>query len=124
MSDAIISTSLEQTGELFLGQPVLVRQQEIPSGSIYKSSKSRAKLSLALSLVFGHSSSAIMNDLFMTFTSRLKVDAKFNVFISSQIGSQWRTILGHPQLIERMGICILSLAHGSEHRGSDVNCIL
>ena len=47
-----------------------------------------------------------------------------NVFISSEIGSQWRTILGHPQLIECMGICILSLAHGSEQRGSDVICIL
>ena len=47
-----------------------------------------------------------------------------NVFISSEIGSQWRTILGHPQLIECMGICILSLAHGSEERGSDVICIL
>ena len=41
-----------------------------------------------------------------------------DVFISSQIGSQSRTILGHPQLIERMGICILSLAHGSEQRVS------
>ena len=40
-----------------------------------------------------------------------------NVFISSEIGSQWRTILGHPiKLIECMGICILSLAHGSEQR--------
>ena len=47
-----------------------------------------------------------------------------NVFISSEIGSQWRTILGHPQLIECMGICILSLAHGSEQRGSDVIYIL
>ena len=28
-----------------------------------------------------------------------------NVFISSEIGSQWQTILGHPQLIECMGIC-------------------
>ena len=43
-----------------------------------------------------------------------------NVFISSEIGSQWRTILGHPQLIECMGIRVLSLAHGSELRGSDV----
>ena len=47
-----------------------------------------------------------------------------NVFINSEIGSQWRTILGRPQLIECMGICILSLAHGSEKRGSDVICIL
>ena len=62
--------------------------------------------------------SAIMNDLFKTCTSRLKVDA--NVFISSEIGLRWRTILGHPQLIE----CILSLAHGSEQRGSDVIFIL
>ena len=58
----------------------------------------------------------------MTFTSRLKVDAK--CVISSEIGSQWRTILGHPQLNECMGICILSLAHGSEQRGSDAICIL
>ena len=42
------------------------------------------------------------------------------MFISIEIGSLWRTILGHPQLIECMGICILSLAHGSEQRGSDV----
>ena len=47
-----------------------------------------------------------------------------NMFVSSKIGSQWRTILGHPQLTECMGICILSLAHGSEQRGSDVICIL
>ena len=38
-----------------------------------------------------------------------------NVFVSSEIGSQWRTILGHPQLI--VGICILSLAHGSGKKG-------
>ena len=31
-----------------------------------------------------------------------------------------RTILGHPQLTECMGIGVLSLAHGSELRGSDV----
>ena len=40
-----------------------------------------------------------------------------NVLISSEIGSQWRTILGHPQLIECMRICLLSLAHGSEKKG-------
>ena len=40
-----------------------------------------------------------------------------NVFISSEIGSQWRTNLGHPQLIEYMGICILSLARGSGKKG-------
>ena len=44
-----------------------------------------------------------------------------NVFISSEIGSQWRTILGHPQLIEYMGICVLGLARGSDLRGSDVS---
>ena len=50
-----------------------VRLQEIPSRWIYKnSSKNRAKLSPLLDIF----SSAIMNDLFMTFTSRLKVDAK------------------------------------------------
>ena len=47
-----------------------------------------------------------------------------NVFISSEIRSQWRTILRHPQLIECMVICILILAHGSERRGSDVIRIL
>ena len=36
-----------------------------------------------------------------------------NVLISSKIGSEWRFILGHPQLIECMGSCVLSLAHGS-----------
>ena len=46
-----------------------------------------------------------------------------NVLISSEIGSQWQTILGHPQLFECMGICILSLVHGSEQKGSDVICI-
>ena len=28
--------------------------------------------------------------------------------------------MGHPQLIECMGICVLSLAHGSELNGPDV----
>ena len=42
------------------------------------------------------------------------------VLNSSEIGSEWRTILGHPQLIECIGICVVSLAHGSELRGSDV----
>ena len=51
----------------------VVRLQEIPSGSINRnSSTNRAKLRLVLDIF----SSAIMNDLFMTFTSRLKVDAK------------------------------------------------
>ena len=51
----------------------VVRLQEIPSGSMYKnSSKNRAKLSLVLDIF----SSAIMNDLSTTLTSRLKVDAK------------------------------------------------
>ena len=43
-----------------------------------------------------------------------------NVLISSEIGSQWRTIFGHSQLIGCMDICVLSLAHESEQRGSDV----
>ena len=59
-----------------------------------------------------------MNNLTMTFTSRP------NVLISSEIGSGWQTIVGHPQLIECMGICVLSLVRGSELRGSDVICIL
>ena len=43
-----------------------------------------------------------------------------NVRISSEIGSEWRTTLGHPQLIECMGIRVLSLVHGPELGGSDV----
>ena len=43
-----------------------------------------------------------------------------DVLISSEIGSEWRFILGHPQLIECMDIFVLSLAHGSELRDSDV----
>ena len=39
---------------------------------------------------------------------------------SSKIGSEEWTILGHPQLIECMGICVLSLAHVSELRDSDI----
>ena len=52
----------------------VIRLQEIPFGWIYKNlSKNRAKLSLVFLDIFY---SAIMNNLFMTFTSRLKVDAK------------------------------------------------
>ena len=40
-----------------------------------------------------------------------------NVLISSEIGSVVN-YLGHPQLFECMGICVLSLTHGSELRGS------
>ena len=39
-------------------------------------------------------SSAIMNDLFMIFASRLRWMPR--VFVGSEIGSQWRPILGHP----------------------------
>ena len=35
-------------------------------------------------------------------------------------GSEWQTLLEHPLLIEWTGICVLSLVHGSELRGSDV----
>ena len=69
-------------------------------------------------LLLGIFSSAIMNNLVMTFTSRLKMDAR--VLTSSEIGSEWRTILGHPQLVECMSICVLNLAHRSELWGSDV----
>ena len=55
-----------------------------------------------------------MNDLTMTLTSRMPY-----VLISSKFGSDWRSILGHPQLIECMGICVLSMARVSELRGSD-----
>ena len=50
-----------------------VRLQEIPSGSVYKNS---SKIERNCRLFWDIFSSAIMNDLFMTFTSRLKVDAK------------------------------------------------
>ena len=94
---------------------IQVRLQEIPSGSSYKNlSKNREKLSL----VFGLFCRAILIDLTRTFTSRLKIDAKSAN--SSKIGSEEWTILGHPQLIECMGICVLSMAHGSERRGSNV----
>ena len=66
-------------------------------------------------------SSTIMNDLFMIFTSRLKVDAKC---VYQQ--SNWMTVanyFGTTPAAECMGICILSLAHGSEQRGSDVICV-
>ena len=54
-----------------------VRLQEIPSGSIYKkSSKNRANLSLFWVFFVDIFSSAIINYLVITFTSRLKVDAK------------------------------------------------
>ena len=43
-----------------------------------------------------------------------------NVLISSETGSVWRIILGHPQLIEFLGVCVLSLAHRSELRGSEI----
>ena len=43
-----------------------------------------------------------------------------NVLISREIGSEWRTILGHPQLIECMGTCVLNLDHECELKGSDV----
>ena len=44
-----------------------------------------------------------------------------NVLISIEIRLQWRTMLGHPQLIECIGICVLSLAHGSELRAKDIH---
>ena len=51
----------------------MVRLQEIHSGSSYKFSfKNRENLSL----VFGHFYSAIVNDLTMSFTSSLKMDAR------------------------------------------------
>ena len=42
-----------------------------------------------------------------------------NVLISNKIGSE-RRIISHPQLFECMGICVLSLMHGTELGGSDV----
>ena len=67
-------------------------------------------------------SSAIMNDLTMTFTFRLKMDA--NCAISSEIASEWRTVCGHPQLIECIGICLSSLALGSGLRVPMFFCIM
>ena len=43
-----------------------------------------------------------------------------NVLISSEIGSERRTVLEHSQLIECTDIRLLSLAHGSKLRGSNV----
>ena len=63
--------SLQAAGKL--GLQLLVRLHEIPSGLIYKySSKNRASCRLFFDIFI----STIMNDLFMTFASRLKVDAK------------------------------------------------
>ena len=48
-----------------------------------------------------------------------------NVLISSEIGSEWLIIPGHPEQIGCIAwVCVLSLAHGSEVRASDVICIL
>ena len=69
-----------------------VRLQEIPSGSSFKNS---AKNSENLLLVLDISISTKMKDLTMTFTSRLKMDAKCT--ISREIESVGRTILGHPK---------------------------
>ena len=44
-----------------------------------------------------------------------------NVLISSEIGSEGRTISGRRQLIECIGICVLNLAHTPELGSSDVN---
>ena len=38
---------------------------------------------------------------------------------SSQIESEWRSALEHPQLIECVGICVVSMAYGSKLGGSD-----
>ena len=67
-------------------------------------------------------SGAIINNLFMTFTSRLKVDAKcvYQQWNWITVANYFRT----PQVIERMGIRVLSLTHGSEPMRSDVICIL
>ena len=43
-----------------------------------------------------------------------------NVLISSESGSEWRSILGHPQLTECIGICVLSPTHESDLSCSDV----
>ena len=43
-----------------------------------------------------------------------------NELISSEIGSEWQTLFVHPQLIEYVGICVMSFAHESELGGSNV----
>ena len=66
-------SALVQQSKLDRAAVAVVRPQEVPSGSIYKNSfNNRAKLSL----VFGQFSSVIINYLAMTFTSRLKTDAR------------------------------------------------
>ena len=44
-----------------------------------------------------------------------------NVVISNETVTGGRTVLRQPQLIEGVGNCVMSLAHGSELRGSDRN---
>ena len=78
----------------------------------------RPKIEKKLSLVLDIFISAIMNHLSKTFTPRLKMDA--NELKSATNLDQSGTILGHLQLTKCTGICVLSPAHRSELRGSDV----
>ena len=52
-------------------------------------------------------------------TSGLKTHTKCGYY-GIVIESGWRIIWRHSRLIESIGMCVLSLAHGSELRGSDV----
>ena len=93
----------------------MVRLLETPCGSSYKnSSKYREKLLLVWTFL------AVR--WWMIWPWLLHPGSRWmpNILISSEIRSDWWTILGHPQMIECMGICVLSLAHGSELIGSNV----
>ena len=59
-----------------------------------------------------------MNDLTATSTSRRKMNT--NVLISSEIGSEGELLLGHPQLIECMGIMCCEPGACIWTKGSDI----
>ena len=93
---------------------------EIPSGWLCKnSSKNRAKLSLVFGHFFQRDNQWFVHNFYIQdqggcqmCLSAVKLDHNGELF--------WDT----PSWIECMGICVLSLAHGSELRDSDVICIL
>ena len=95
---------------LFLDSFTQVRLQEILSGSGYNFSSFHLNIDKLL-LVLGHCDNEWFDhDFYIQDEDGCQI----------KIGSEWQTILGHRQLIKCMGICVLSLAHGSELRGPDV----
>ena len=101
--------------DLFFTKTFVIRLQEILSGSSYTFS---SKIEENCPLFLNNYSIAIMNDLTMTFTSRLKMNAKC-------ANQQWNWIrvvnyFGTPPPDWMLGLYVLSLVRGSELRGSDV----